>query len=176
MGIVVSRYRSGIDAGEDGDAFRFVWGIVLSINDFLGLFTGIQVAMNWQLLLSKNPEIEQSVISMTDDLGKLTTVCRSNNGEYANGLDNEADILTVNYSLFPEKFESELRRHQNAASIPNNFYLPVYKLPDGHLILDGNHRAVALYRSGVIPNLCMLSIKGPICAEILPDLGKWEKR
>jgi hypothetical protein len=148
----------------------------LSINDFLGLFTGIQVAMNWRLLLSKNPEIDQSVISTTDDLGKLTTVCRSKNGEYANGLDNEADILTVNIRPFPKKFESELLQHQDAASVPNNFYLPAYKLPGGHLILDGNHRAVALYRSGIIPNLCMLSIKGPICAKILSDFGKWEKR
>jgi hypothetical protein len=148
----------------------------LSINDFLSLFTGIQVDMDWQLLLSKNPEIDQSVISTNDDLGKLMTVCRSKEGKYATGRDNEAYILAVNTCRFPKKFEDELRRHQNAAAIPNNFYLPVYKLPDGHLILDGNHRAVALYRSNIIPNLCMLSIKGPICAEILPDLGKWEER
>jgi hypothetical protein len=148
----------------------------VGINDFLSLFSGIQVSMNWQLLLSKSPQIDQLPISSKGQLGKLTTVCRvDKNGNYADGRDNDADILTVGANPFPEKFENELRRHQNAATIPNNFYLPVYAINDGHLILDGNHRAVALYRSGVIPNLCMLSINGPICSQILPDLKKWER-
>jgi hypothetical protein len=146
----------------------------LSINDFLGLFTSISVDMNWELLISKGPTIITSSISGVEDLGKLTTVCRIKNGNYADGRDNEADILTVASPKFPEKFESELQKNQRDAVIPNNFYLPVYEIPTGHLILDGNHRAVALYRSGVIPNLCMLSIKAPICSKILPDLGKWE--
>jgi hypothetical protein len=161
-------------AGADRNAFGFVWGIVLTINDFIYRFSGITVAMDWELLFSKKPQISQSLISKQNDLGKLITVCRVKNGEYATGRNNEAEILRVNSNLFPEKFENELKQNQNTSAIPNNFYFPVYEIPDGHLILDGNHRAVALYRSGIIPNLCMVSIKGPICSKILPDLKKWE--
>jgi hypothetical protein len=130
--------------------------------------------MNWELLIETKPQISQSVITTKCELGKLTTAWRTKNGNYADGTDNNADILKVKTDRFPEKIETELSEGRSATTIPNNFYLPVYKIKGSHLILDGNHRAVALYRSGVVPNICMLSIEGPICSKILPDLAKWE--
>lgn len=72
---------------------------------------------------------------------------------------------------------SELAAAYSSTSTPILELLPAYQLQDGqHLLLDGNHRLVALGASGLRFEFCLLSIRGPLDHDALPDLVHWQRR
>lgn len=84
-----------------------------------------------------------------------------------------------------------------AAALPNEFYqdrcfntirywreqfrdgalidmFPAYTVSDGFLVLDGNHRLVALARSGLAATFSFATIEGPIDDQAVFDLHYWQ--
>ncbi|MEU6534379.1 hypothetical protein [Streptomyces sp. NPDC047000] len=54
---------------------------------------------------------------------------------------------------------------------PVSLMLPAYRVGGaGHVLLDGNHRAVAAHQAGADIHLTLCSVVGPVCESILPDL------
>ena len=62
-----------------------------------------------------------------------------------------------------------------AATPPIEAMFPVYEIPGGQLILDGNHRAVALAISNQRFELSLAVLRGPIDRDALPDLIHWAR-
>ncbi|MFF0790965.1 hypothetical protein [Streptomyces spiralis] len=64
-----------------------------------------------------------------------------------------------------------LTRAFAAGSGPLPLTLPAYRVDeDRHVLLDGNHRAVAAHLAGADIHLTLWSLSGPVCESILPDL------
>lgn len=66
---------------------------------------------------------------------------------------------------------SALARRFAASADPVQLTLPAYRVGgDCHVLLDGNHRAVAAHQAGVEVRLTLCSLSGPVCENVLPDL------
>ncbi|GGX68301.1 hypothetical protein [Streptomyces anandii] len=64
-----------------------------------------------------------------------------------------------------------LARGYAEGSRPVPLTLPTYRVgEDCHVLLDGNHRAVAAHRAGRDVELTLWALTGPVCEGILPDL------
>lgn len=64
-----------------------------------------------------------------------------------------------------------LTRVYAASAEPVSLILPAYRVGGGcHVLLDGNHRAVAVYQADVEVHLTLCSLSAPVCETILPDL------
>lgn len=65
------------------------------------------------------------------------------------------------------------KRIQNGEEGP--FEFPAYALPNGQfMLLDGNHRLVALQKSGIIASVALHVVHGPFDQNILADLWRWQ--
>ena len=142
-------------------------------NRFIYEFTGITMGLDWITLASHSPEINVLQINDRHELGQLYTPWRrKSDGTYANGRDDDAEPLRVETNPFPPCRESIL---QSFSLQPGSLRLPCYQIRDKeYLILDGNHRAVSLYRSNYQIDVQAWIIEGPMDSNILPDLSKWE--
>lgn len=56
---------------------------------------------------------------------------------------------------------------------PPVLILPAYLIGDRMLLLDGTHRAVALYSARIEPRVLACCVAGPVDARVLPDLERW---
>ncbi|MFE2071505.1 hypothetical protein [Streptomyces misionensis] len=69
---------------------------------------------------------------------------------------------------------ASLQRSFAARPGPLALTLPAYRAGEGrHVLLDGNHRAVAAHlvaRAGREIRLALWSLSGPVCENVLPDL------
>ncbi|MGW4561550.1 hypothetical protein ACWEN3_03775 [Streptomyces sp. NPDC004561] len=67
---------------------------------------------------------------------------------------------------------ASLKRSFAAGRGPLALTLPAYRVGEGrHVLLDGNHRAVAAHlTAGRDVRLTLWSLSGPVCEGILPDL------
>ncbi|MEU9977704.1 hypothetical protein [Streptomyces sp. NPDC051014] len=63
-----------------------------------------------------------------------------------------------------------LTRAFSASPEPVSLTMPAYRVGGGHVLLDGNHRAVAAHQADVDVHLTVCSLAAPVCESILPDL------
>ena len=145
-----------------------------NLNHFIREFTGITMTLDWLALAAHAPEIRILPISTRCELGQLYTPWREKaDGSYADGWCEAAEPLRVNSVRFPDRCEHELSEFPYRSE---TLKIPCYELPNGeYLILDGNQRAVSLFRSKCSINVEAWIIKGPIDQGIMPDLGKWQR-
>lgn len=151
----------------------------LSEDDLRKCFSGIRVQLNVQLPVGQkwSPRIQ-----VLDDLEQIRGLyvpwyrtssefdvgCKDNGAMPATAGDI-ADNLSewIGRICGIQKYVTEFRASKRA-----DLNIPVYKLnEDGRfLILDGNHRCVALLKAGVPFKVNLVVIEGPITRDALPDL------
>ena len=155
----------------------------MSINDFINFFAKIRVTMNWEKLLAHSPTVAIREISDREELIQLIVPWYRTEMEFDARYDAPgARAMSVreveqNFDSLPEKKRNGTQQNSNNylnADAAISIYLPAYQLPQNlHLLLDGNHRTIALARITKPFSLKLISIVGPIDPEILPDLGHW---
>lgn len=114
------------------------------------------------------------------DLGELQTVWYVwPDGTLGDWRDQGSRRLSVREAAarrdFPNKesydYVQTLISEIRASSTPPQLVLPCYRAQRGEFImLDGNHRAVAAFRSGVEVRLLAFAVTGPDDPLLLPDL------
>jgi hypothetical protein len=144
--------------------------------------TDIHVMFNWPLfeledwpidimVLENNINIHDWYMPWYIDLG----------GQEANYNSKNAIPLSINDVLHSEYIMnkrnnrvSEIKAIFNGLEQPICFDIPVYSLNKGkYLVLDGNHRIIALIKKNIKYILRAYIIHGPIDENIIADLVHW---
>jgi hypothetical protein len=154
----------------------------IKISDFITIFrdAGIRSWFDWELLQSPSYSVVQIFSRSVSDISRFETVWYSRPdgslGDWRNQEDRRISVRdAATRQAFPNK-ESEdyiqrLISDMRAASTPPYLVLPCYRTQDRKvIILDGNHRAVAAFRSATDVRLLVFAISGPDHPLLLPDL------
>ncbi|MEU6403938.1 hypothetical protein [Streptomyces sp. NPDC046985] len=157
----------------------------MGLDDFVGRFrAGVRAELDWTRLAAERVETGVETLdgaAARRRLAELYTVW------YADGAGTESRwdapgsrplrVATAARALsaWPEE------RRRAVASVTRSFAagrgplaltLPTYQVGEGrHVLLDGNHRAVAAHLTADRDvRLTLWSLSGPVCEAILPDL------
>jgi hypothetical protein len=157
----------------------------MNIEEYRDCFKGISVCLNWQQAFCEQWQVTSSHIWSPDGIRDIYMPWYlSSSGTPASYTDQAASPVTVgkvadNIDVWPTKrARIDCYRYKflvDPKVVPIS--LPAYSLPNnGRLLLDGNHRAVALAIARVKCEVTLVSICGPISSGALPDLSHWETR
>lgn len=141
----------------------------------------IRAMLNWELLQRENTKVDTHIINRHENLETLFTVWHiDSEGRFADWDNPEANPLTVGESLDTE-LHWDANRKNNVAQFQHhyaaspefvNLLLPVYAVGKRFVLLDSTHRAVAVRRGNIPFTAMLVSLKGPVSEEVLPDL-RW---
>jgi hypothetical protein len=158
--------------------------ITHTINEFLNSFTGIQVQIDWVKLLRHAPKVEMHELTTPEQLNNVYLPWYRTNTGIDVPLGTEGSRLmsaveaATELDRFPNKRRCNINYHveKYKADSTETLLLPAYKLShDSQLLLDGNHRTVAIAVLGRHFRLVIATIVAPIDAAILPDLAYWTR-
>lgn len=152
----------------------------MEINEFRQLFAAeVRSAIDWDLL-EQYCAASLEIITDAEELGDLQTVWHvSSSGALSDWRDQKARRLTVSEAaMVPDiptptgaRFINEIESEYRHGLHPRVWGIPLYQTKAGEsLILDGNHRATALLRSGAPIRLLAAVAHGFDSADLLPDL------
>jgi hypothetical protein len=105
---------------------------------------------------------------------KLVDCCREDSKPIKIAdVDEYFDLLSEYSKRIIADYEADIAKGTHPETM-NSFIS--YQINDRtELLLDGNHRAVALARSGTAPRITLYSIQGPVDQSVLPDLWHWQR-
>ncbi|WP_394214081.1 hypothetical protein [Brachybacterium vulturis] len=137
--------------------------------------------IQWSVLREQGTRISHAAILDREQLGALYTVWYlSSDGQHESSYDQADDRpLTISQAFSSFDRLDSLRQQQvnrlSALDLGSSVLSVLCcEVPDGLLILDGNHRACALYASGVRElHILATIISGPLSRTALPDLQHW---
>ena len=152
----------------------------METSEFRSLFASeVRSAINWDLLEARCG-ISLEIITEHQELGELQTVWHLGvDGVMSDWRDRTARRLTVAEAARLEcvpspagaKFIRTVASEYSKGLHPRVWGIPLYKTKSGStIVLDGNHRATALLRSGAPIRLLGAVAHGFDSAELLPDL------
>lgn len=156
--------------------------MAITLEDFVAISSKITVQLNWRELLTNRLPIRAVEIADRGTLGGLYTSWPRTESKFVVGIETRgARPMTVkdvdeNFNSMPPKQKSGIQCYMDHFKThPAAGDFPAYELRgNGYLLLDGNHRANAIYRAGVESfRVTLLAIHGPIDPRILPDLKYW---
>lgn len=145
--------------------------------------SSIRVQFNWAYFGAQ--DWPMSEITMTDpDLGSVFTPWYEIEGvpgagyEQAGASPMSVERAACLLNKFAPELKAAIQQKINALDIcDGRIVVPAYQLPDGkYLLLDGNHRLVALAVSKKQRTVVLHVVEGPPLAEVLPDLIHWQKQ
>jgi len=149
---------------------------------------GINVGFNWTRMEDEEWTISTSSTKSQSELGKLYIPRYVAEGvELVGYKDQGARPLTVEEAAkslqgWPRLSSDIITGYIsdfNRCSPPIKCVFPAYRISDDEkLLLDGTHRAIALFQSNLDFELCLATVQGPICEDALSDMHYWvsEKR
>gem|GEM_PF-5655933 len=151
----------------------------------LARFPGIRMRLHADRLGAQDQGLSRHVITDRQQLGALFTSTKATSKQVdvslaaPNGyplrvaeLAARLDELRPSTRLpFDQAFESFRSHHA-----PIELEIPAFGLENGeYLLLDGNHRAVGLFRSGRPFTLRLCALEAPINRRYLIDLKYWDR-
>ncbi|WP_150460941.1 hypothetical protein [Nesterenkonia ebinurensis] len=133
------------------------------------LTTGeIRVQLDRERLAESDPLITTEVTSVGDAARRISPPWFFNGTEFSSYGDPGATCHTMAHVVENELYP--LKRNE----IPDYLMaLLAYRLPEGALLLDGNHRFHALTDLAPESPVVIITIEGPLDPAVLPDLGRW---
>jgi hypothetical protein len=139
----------------------------------------VRVLFAWQQLERLAPRTRFRVLSTQRGLGSLFCPWYVNgSGQIVGYGDPDARPLTVpaaaeiEWPLKRTVAVQQLAKSFRKADVPVQVVLPAYVIDARRdLLLDGNHRAVALIAARVPFRALIVAVEGPVNPEILPDLA-----
>ncbi|WP_146241188.1 hypothetical protein [Actinokineospora spheciospongiae] len=158
----------------------------MDLVEFRELFAeSMRVWIDWDRLALSDATVGLQVISQREQHGDLLTVwymtADRTPGDWRDG---QAVPMTVaEAASTPTAWPPE--RRERLKTLAHSFggsggqlvlAVPAYRVDDRQLLLDGSHRTVAAFSSGVSVRILVLSIDGPMDPLVLPDLEKWAQR
>ncbi|MEU8931517.1 hypothetical protein AB0D30_16690 [Streptomyces sp. NPDC048409] len=156
----------------------------MSLEDFAARFRpGIRAKLDWNALAEAcvNVRVESFVGDEAKQcLAALFTVWYADSAG-ADSSWNAPDSLPLRVGAADRTLHSwpdsrsrtvtALTRAFSASPEPVSLTVPAYRVGWGrHVLLDGNHRAVAAHQADVDVHLTVCSLVAPVCESILPDL------
>jgi hypothetical protein len=156
----------------------------MKTSEFISQFQAINVRLNWRRMSAQQWPVSTYRIYSTTKLRDLYMPWHQLNGAEVPCTMDGAMPRTVGQTADemkgPEATRQEIilkyRAIIQAAPPPVKMTFPAYLLPDSkRLLLDGNHRAIALHLSEMAFEITLLSIEGPIDKDALPDLRVWQE-
>jgi hypothetical protein len=157
-------------------------GASIKLTDFITIFrdSGVRSWFDWDRLQSPRLTVVECFSKSKSVLGKLETVWYiwpdGSLGDWRNQDNRRVSVEeAAQLDRFPNaKSHDYIRRltaQMQAASLPLMLVLPCYRTRDGKLlILDGNHRAIAAFKSGQDTRLLIFAVTGLDNPLVLPDL------
>ena len=151
-----------------------------SMNDLESCFARVQVRINWGLIATSKISIETIACPLT--FGEMFLPWYKCHGHFGGDVDCpdahpvSLDDVVSDFSSLPHQTRKRIWQYkfiyQNAP--PKKILLPAYDLGSSRrLLLDGNHRAVAIHQLGVPVAISLAIIHGPMNVAVLPDLRHW---
>ena len=140
----------------------------MSMADFESLFAvrAIRTWVDWEALDDSNCTVRAAILTDVESLRRIHTVWYRNQGEPADWRDQAARRVSVGEEADRVTLDTLDRR---LLDVPHVF--PALDLGGGQLmLLDGNHRAVALAALGNPIHLLLLILEGPHEPLVFPDL------
>lgn len=140
----------------------------MSVGEFRALFAGgaIRTWMDWSVLDDTTCVVTPRVCLGAGELGSCSTVWYRSGGEPADWRDQAAQRVTV-----AEEAARSPRRAADSTFIDAPHVFPALETGNGEvMLLDGNHRAVALAASGAAIHVLLVVLRGPRDPLICPDL------
>lgn len=172
--------------------------IIIRVSDFLTIFreSGVRSWFDWDLLRLPEYAVIETFSRSKAILGSLETVWyASPDRSLGDWRDQGNRRLRVEEAApmtnFPSKssndYIEQLASGMRSSPTPPYLVFPCYRTQQGKmLILDGNHRAIAAFKSGTNLRLLIFAITGPDNPFMLPDLmhetasdltpGAWAQR
>lgn len=154
----------------------------MDLDAFHRLFgAAIRAWLAWDEL-GDDVRIRQQVITDRSELGRLLTVWYTGpEGEPGNWRESTHTPMTVDQAAStPTSWTAgaaeRVGRFQSlflSGQEPPVLLFPAYAIGDRVLLLDGSHRAIALHRTGLGPQVLVCAVAGPVDHRVLPDLGRW---
>ncbi len=155
---------------------------IIRVSDFITVFrgSGIRSWFDWELLQSRDYSVAETFSRSNTVLGALETVWYTwpdgSLGDWRNQGNRRLRVEEVaSRRNFPDKkscnYIQRLASGMRGNSTPLYLILPCYRTERGRvLVLDGNHRAIAAFKSEVDIRLLIFAITGPDNPLMLPDL------
>jgi len=159
-----------------------VGGTLIKLTDFITVFrdSGIRSWFDWGRLQPPEFTVVECFSKSKAVLGKLETVWYvwpdGSLGDWRNQGNRRVNVEeAAQLNRFPNDKSYDYIRHLMAqmqdASAPLMLVLPCYRTRGGKLlILDGNHRAIAAFKSGKDIRLLIFAVAGLDNPLVLPDL------
>ena len=152
--------------------------------EFIGRFYNkIHVIFNWERFKNEDWPIDIILLENNIDVNKWYTPWYVDlNGIEANYNAPNAIPLSINGVLCSEhimnkrnKKVSQILMECKRLAQPIKFDIPAYELGNGkYLVLDGNHRIIALLKHGLRFVVQAFVLRGPIDEGIVADLLHWK--
>jgi hypothetical protein len=141
---------------------------------------GIRSWFDWELIQPPGYSVVEKFSRSVADVSRLETVwyIRSDGslGDWRSQSDRRLSVKdAATKHVFPNKdsedYIQSLISDMCARPEPPYLILPCYRTQDGKfIILDGNHRAIAAFRSDMDVRLLIFAVSGPDDPLLLPDL------
>lgn len=141
---------------------------------------GIRSWLDWEMIQSPDYSVLELFSRSVADVSKFETVwyirADGSLGDWRNRDDRRVSVKDAAARRdFPskasEQYIQRLISDMRASSAPHYLVLPCYRTRSGkYFILDGNHRAIAAYRSGMDVRLLIFALSGPDDPLLLPEL------
>lgn len=156
----------------------------MDLADFTTRFgPGIRARLDWPRLAGTRPHVHVETLvgdAAKRSLARLFTVWYTDSAGADTPWDTPGSrplrVATADRTLrtWPDNRRltvTTLTRAYADGPGPVSLTLPVYRVgEDRHVLLDGNHRAVAAHRADAEVCLTLCSLTGPVRESILPDL------
>jgi len=148
----------------------------MDYEELLNCYSGVDVCLDWTMALDW--KIESHILTSSDDIRRLRMPWYLKGDVCCRHSDDGAKPVTVGEvadNLAPWHCKlKRIYRHAfcfNRAKSQIQITFPAYYLQDGtSLLLDGNHRAVALVLREMDFKATLHSFHGPMDPKALPDL------
>lgn len=156
---------------------------IVNLEAFHQLFgESIRSWLAWGELETSDAQIRQQVIANRMELGRLLTVWYADPaGKPGDWRDPAHSPMTAAQAAqartswkngAAERIE-DFRSQFLESAEPPVLVLPAFVIKERILLLDGTHRALALFNSGLDPRVLICAVVGPAHARVLPDLERW---
>ena len=160
-------------------------GLVIDCDVYERLFRSpyaIRVELNWDAVRKGKWPVDAKVIESMEVLDDafFPWYLRDDGREVAYSEDGAKPVGVSQVSALEGKLSQErkakiLAMRRSFEAVPEvQLVIPAYSLKgSGHLILDGCHRLAALAGTDTSLRMLLLTLRGPIDPEVLPDLRHW---
>lgn len=159
----------------------------MNVGEFVTVFRdgAVRAWLNWAKIGDGSCELIERHSRSRDELGAVFTVWYrtpgGQPGDWRNPEDHPVRVRDARRELqsWPDDRHARVDRFTNVfaeSTEPVQLVLPAYVVgEDEYLLLDGNHRAVAAFEQGCDVRVLLFALRGPLSAEVLPDLSHFPR-